>query len=44
MICQACELTGGPFSAREAALLLSVHEQLQHGGVGMHRPTLPPLE
>jgi hypothetical protein len=42
MICQSCELTGGPFSPREAALLLSVHEQLHHGGVSLHRPPLPP--
>ena len=42
MICQSCELTGGPFAPGEAALLLSVHEQLHHGGVSQHRPPLPP--
>jgi hypothetical protein len=42
MICQSCELTGGPFAPREAALLLAVHEQLHHGGVSLHRPPLPP--
>ena len=41
MICQSCELTGGPFSPAEAALLLSVHEQMHHG-VAQHRPHLPP--
>ena len=42
MICQSCEMTGGPFAPGEAALLLAVHEQLHHGGVSMHRPPLPP--
>jgi hypothetical protein len=42
MICQSCELTGGPFAPGEAALLLAVHEQLHHGGVSLHRPPLPP--
>jgi hypothetical protein len=42
MICQSCEMTGGPFSPAEAALLLSVHEQLHHG-VAPHRPNLPPV-
>ena len=42
MICQYCELTGGPFAPGEAALLLAVHEQLHHGGVSLHRPSLPP--
>jgi hypothetical protein len=43
MICQSCEMTGGPFAPGEAALLLAVHEQLHHGGVSLHlRPPLPP--
>lgn len=42
MICQSCEMTGGPFAPGEAALLLAVHEQLHHGGLSMHRPPLPP--
>jgi hypothetical protein len=42
MSCQYCELTGGPFAPGEAALLLTVHEQLHHGGLSMHRPVLPP--
>jgi hypothetical protein len=42
MICQYCEMTGGPFAPGEAALLLAVHEQLHHGGVSLHRPSLPP--
>ncbi len=42
MICESCEMTGGPFAPGEAALLLAVHEQLHHGGVSLHRPPLPP--
>jgi hypothetical protein len=42
MICQSCEMTGGPFAPGEAALLLAVHDQLHHGGVALHRPPLPP--
>lgn len=42
MICERCEMTGGPFAPGEAALLLAVHEQLHHGGVSLHRPSLPP--
>jgi hypothetical protein len=42
MVCPSCELTGGPFAPGEAALLLAVHEQMHHGGVSMHRPSLPP--
>jgi hypothetical protein len=42
MICQSCEMTGGPFAPGEAALLLAVHEQLHHGGLSLHRPPLPP--
>lgn len=42
MICKSCELTGGPFTAAEAAHLLAIHEQMHHGVVSMHRPTLPP--
>jgi hypothetical protein len=42
MICQSCELTGGPFAAGEAAHLLAVHEQMHHGAVSLHRPPLPP--
>ena len=33
MVCESCELTGGPFPAAEAAALLQVHRQLQHGAV-----------
>ena len=42
MVCESCEMTGGPFAPGEAALLLAVHEQLHHGGVSLHRPPLPP--
>ena len=42
MICDVCEMTGGPFAPEEAAHLLAVHDQLHHGGVAMHRPPLPP--
>lgn len=41
MVCSQCELTGGPFSREEAAHLLRIHEQMQHG-IAMHRPPLPP--
>jgi len=43
MICESCELTGGPFAPGEAAHLLAVHEQLQHGHLSLHRPPLPPV-
>lgn len=43
MVCDLCEMTGGPFAPDEAALLLTVHNQLHHGGVSMHRPPLPPV-
>jgi hypothetical protein len=43
MICESCELTGGPFAPGEAAHLLAIHEQLQHGRLAMHRPPLPPV-
>lgn len=42
MICESCELTGGPFAPGEAAHLLAVHQQLHHGAVSLHRPPLPP--
>jgi hypothetical protein len=43
MRCDLCELTGGPFPAREAAALLEIHQQLQHGRVVSPGPALPPL-
>ena len=42
MICELCELTGGPFAPGEAAHLLEIHVQLHHGGVSRHRSALPP--
>jgi hypothetical protein len=43
MRCELCELTGGPFPAREAAALLQVHRQLQHGRFASSGPALPPV-
>ena len=43
MICELCELTGGPFAAGEAAHLLEIHQQLHHGAIARHRPALPPV-
>ena len=43
MICELCELTGGPFAAGEAAHLLEIHQQLHHGAIARHRPALPPM-
>jgi hypothetical protein len=42
MICDQCELTGGPFAPGEAAQLLEIHLQLHHGSVSRHRSALPP--
>ena len=42
MICESCELTGGPFAPGEAAHLLEIHQQLHHGAVFRHRSSLPP--
>jgi hypothetical protein len=43
MVCESCELTGGPFSAAEAAALLWVHKQLHHGLFQPHGTALPSL-
>jgi hypothetical protein len=42
MVCESCELTGGPFAAAEAAALLQVHERLHHGSFQSSGPALPP--
>ena len=31
MICCRCELSGGPFTAEEAALHVATHDRLHHG-------------
>jgi hypothetical protein len=31
MMCDVCELVGGPFAPREAAHLRAVHDRLHHG-------------
>lgn len=31
MMCEVCDLVGGPFAPREAAHLRAVHDRLHHG-------------
>jgi hypothetical protein len=31
MMCEVCDLVGGPFAPEEAALLRAVHDRMHHG-------------